>query len=331
MTRLAIGLLAALALASCSNRFDHGGRSGGTDTGADGDTDTETGTDTDTDTDADTDTGTGTDQEVDCSGCTDPECLGSVSGRVLHWDDEPFTGNVQICGSNCVPVPCDEDGEFHHVMPGGCFGFDPDGSLTPDLSLMPEEDFTKYAAALMPPYYEIDNDYHIESGTHYYVPLTGPAATYTASGGADVDLAGVSFTVEPGALGEDQLELHVLEFPLDVWTPPFVLDSMNIDALYYLSPHFLGVAEGQEIVLHVDPTAAGWSDGDSGDLYRQGDFLMGDHLVCDDEQIHIGDFVPCGTAALSSGEIVTSPIDRLTWIGLTQGPDEGGSTPQLPR
>jgi hypothetical protein len=64
MKPLALWLSITLLAAACSNRFDHGGRSGGsdTDTGADGDTDADAGTDTDTDSDSDTATDTGADK-----------------------------------------------------------------------------------------------------------------------------------------------------------------------------------------------------------------------------------------------------------------------------
>jgi len=319
--------LALLLATACSNRFDHGGRGGDTGTGSDsdGDSDTDSDGDTDTDSDADSDTDTDTDSdtdtytdEVDCSECTDPECLGSVSGQILYWDDSPYVGNVQICGSNCVLVATQDDGTFFYVMLGGCFGFDPEGELVPDLSLLLQEGYAKYALSLTPPYFDIDSNNHVDVGAIYYVPLSGSSADYTESGGAAVDLAGVSFTVPPGALGAEDLDIHVFEFPLADWTPPFVLDSMNIDALYYLSPHFQNIAEGQEIALTIDPAAAGWSDGDSGDLYRQGDFLMGDYLHCGDHDLHIGAFEPCGTASAAGGEITTSEIDRFTWFGLSK-------------
>ena len=46
---------------------------------------------------------------------------------------------------------------------------------------------------------------------------------------------------------------------------------------------------------------------------------MGTYLQCDDHDVHIGVFMPCGTAAASGGVITTSAIDRFTWIGLSEG------------
>jgi hypothetical protein len=308
MNRLVSALVVALLAVACASTSEQGTGSSATDAASStgGNPTGSTGSDA-------------SESGVDCSGCTDPECLGSVSGRVLYWDGTPFTGDVMVCGASCVSVPCNEDGGFFHVMTGGCFGFDPEGDQTPDLSLGFVEGHTKYAAALMPPYYEIDAEHHIDTGTHYHFPLSGPKATYTEEDGAEVHLAGVSFRVPAGALGTSDLELHVFDVPLDEWTPPFVLESMNIDAVYYLSPHFASVTEGQEFALTIDPTAAGWSDGDSGALYRQGDYMMAAFLECDGHDVHVGDFVPCGTAETTGGAITTSPIDRLTWIGLSRG------------
>jgi hypothetical protein len=81
----------------------------------------------------------------------------------------------------------------------------------------------------------------------------------------------------------------------------------------------VGVSEGQESPLSIDPTAAGWNDGDSGDLYRQGDYMMASFLECNDDDVHVGDFVPCSTAEATNGVVTSSPIDRLTWIGLSKG------------
>ncbi len=273
------------------------------------------GTDADTDTDSDSDTDTDTEVVVDCSECTAPICMGSISGKVLFSDETPFVGTLQICITNCVPVATDDAGDFFYILPAGCGGFDWATDEPPHLTLFSTEGtHTQYAIGVKPETQaEIDADFNFDTGTHYYYPLPGTGDDYTEAGGADVtDLDGVSFEVPDGALGADDQLIQVMEFPLASWTPPFLGDVIP-DVLYFIAPYFNELTS--DVVLHIDPTSADWVNGDTGTLYMLGDYGPG-YLDCGNGDEHIGDFVECGTADWAAGEIVTSGINRFGWVGL---------------
>ena len=300
-------VVSVLGASACSNN------NGSSDAGLDSSTDT----DADTDTDSDTDTDTDTEVVVDCSECTEPICIGSVSGKVLFSDETPFVGNVQICTTNCVLIETDDDGYFFQILGTGCKGYDWTTDEAPHLTLdSADGTHTQYAIAVKPETQaEIDADFNFDTGTHYYYPLPGTGDDYTDTGGATVtDLDGVSFDVPPGALGTDDALIQVMEFPLASWTPPF-LGDVTPDVLYFMAPYFFELAT--DVVLHIDPTSAGWSNGDTGTLYILGDYYPG-YLDCGNGDEHIGEFVECGDAGWTGGEIVTSGINRLGWVGLVK-------------
>ena len=282
---------------------------------SDAGTDTDTDTDADTDTDTDADTDTDTEVVVDCSECTAPICIGSVSGKVLFADETPFVGTVQFCTTNCVNVATDDAGDFFHILAGGCGVFDWATDEPPHLALNSADGtHTQYAIGVKPETQaDIDADFNFDTGTHYYYPLPGTGDNYTEADGATVtDLDGVSFDVPAGAFGADDALIQVMEFPLASWTPPF-LGDVTPDVLYFIAPYFEELTS--DVVLHIDPLSAGWAVNDTGTLYMLGDFGPG-YLDCGDGEEHIGEFVECGTAERTGEKIVTSGINRFGWVGL---------------
>jgi hypothetical protein len=47
-----------------------------------------------------------------------------------------------------------------------------------------------------------------------------------------------------------------------------------------------------------------------------GDFGNGVYLSCGGTDQPQGELVPCGTAAVESGKVVTTPVNRFGWVGL---------------
>jgi hypothetical protein len=271
----------------------------------------------DADTDTDTDSDTDTEVVVDCSECTAPICMGSISGKVLFSDETPFAGIVQICTTICVGVPTDDVGDFFNILGTGCNDYDWATDDPPYLTLHSADGtHTQYSIELKPETQaEIDADFNFDTGTHYYYPLPGTGDDYTEALGATVtDLDGVSFDVPAGALGTDDALIQVMEFPLASWTPPF-LGDVTPDVLYFMAPYFFELTT--DVVLHIDPTSAGWIDGGLGTLYVLADHNPG-YLDCGSGDEHIGEFVECGTADWTGGEIVTSGINRFGWVGLVK-------------
>jgi hypothetical protein len=302
-----LGWLLALGLAPAGCGDDDDGA-------ADADTDADTDADSDADTDSDTDA---------CQGCAGPVCLATVSGRVLFEDDTPYAElAVQFCVGNCYTTTTNADGYFAWDLPAGCTAFDfaEDEGIHLTLFDVAGEpgDWARYSVSYEPAQDEISADFDLDVGTQYYFAVPTASAAYTAAGGATVDdLSGVSFDVPAGDLGADDLEIRVLEFPLETWIPSFVPADLTLDALYFLGPYFVESADG--LALHIDPQAAGWSGTDAGGVYMLGDFVFGDYLSCDGvTNVTIGHFEQCVGATFSQGAIVTDPIPRLGWVGLVK-------------
>ncbi|HUT76847.1 MAG TPA: hypothetical protein VM285_04130 [Polyangia bacterium] len=288
------------------------------------DDDDGTGTDADTDADSDADTDADSDSDSDaCQGCAGPVCVATVSGRVLFEDDTPYAElALQFCVGNCYTTTTNADGYFAWDLPAGCTAFDfaEDEGIHMTLFDVADEagDWARYSMSYEPTQEEISADFDLDVGTHYYFAVPENSAAYTEADGATVtDLSGVSFDVPAGDLGAEDLEIRVLEFPLETWVPPFVPADPALDALYFLGPYFVESTDGIE--LHIDPQAAGWSGTDTGGVYMLGDFAMGGYLSCDGENdVTIGHFEQCVGATFQGGEIVTEPIPRLGWVGLVK-------------
>jgi len=320
LTMLAIGalLLAALPL-GCGD--DDGASDADTDADTDSDSDTDADTDTDSDTDSDGDCGA----SVDCSACAGPVCVGAVAGHVEDQDGTALPGMIQICMPNCMTTPIDDAGDFCLEFTQ-CLAFDfEDGSELHATLFENAETHTRYTVAYEPTQDEVSDqgadDFVYDIGTVKQFELPAESGEYTAAGGVSIsDLDGVSFDLDPGdiACPEDAAScaVHAFEFPLAEWTPPFVPDDLALDALYYLDPYLAEVDGG--VVLHIDPTAAGWTGSDSGTVYVLGDFNVGYFTNCGGDDLSLGAMQPCASASFSGAEIVTDAMPFLGWIGLVK-------------
>jgi hypothetical protein len=159
-------------------------------------------------------------------------------------------------------------------------------------------------------------------GTYILYDLPSESADYTADDGASVDLSGVQFEVEGGALGEEDLEIKILDFDLDSMDPPPFIDNPyadddleEVDALFYIGPHW-ALAAGDGVPLNIEPPD-GFEDGDKATMYFLGDY-SGDFLSCDGEDVEVGHFEECGSAEVTDGKLVTDPITRFTWVGFVK-------------
>jgi hypothetical protein len=283
------------------------------------DTDTSTGDDTGTDSDTDSDTDTNPDA---CAGCTDSSCISSITGTVLYDDGTPMVGTVAVCIPQCVPLETDASGRFVFGMPNGCLGFDFETGDPIHVTLYSTDNtHTQFSVALAPTQAEISDqgadDYVVDVGTYYQYALPATGAAYTEADGASVSQDGVAFELEPGALSAMETPLpdatvKVLRFPLDEWVPPF--DTVGLDALYFLSPYWAEI-DGGGAQLTID-LPSGWAAGDTGTVYNLGDFANGVFLSCGGEDQPQGELAECGTAAVEAGKVVTTPINRLGWVGL---------------
>jgi hypothetical protein len=312
-------LLMAAAPLGCGDD-DGGGSSSDTDT----DTDTDADTDTDSDTDSDSDGDCGA--SIDCSACTGPVCIGAVTGHVEDQDGTPLPGQIQVCIPMCMNSPIDDDGDFCLEF-AQCVGFDfEDGGELHATVFENEETHTRYTVAYEPTQEEVSDqgadDFVFDFGTLKQFELPIEAGEYTTSGGASItDLDGVSFELDPGDItcpgdDPDTCAVHAYEFPLDEWTPPFVHDGLALDVLYYLDPYLVEVDGG--VVLHIDPTAAGWTGSDTGTVWVLGDFANLYFTNCGDEDLPLGHMEPCVSASYSGSEIVTDPMPFLGWIALVK-------------
>ena len=83
-------------------------------------------------------------------------------------------------------------------------------------------------------------------------------------------------------------------------------------------PYFFESAAG--VQLSIDPTSAGWTEGDTGTVWMLADFLGGHWLDCGFGDEFASDWVECGTAEWATGDtaIVTDPLPVLGWVGLVK-------------
>jgi hypothetical protein len=332
MKQMALFLVVLTALVSaCSQRFDHGGRSGQPgDTDSGGDTDSDSDTDVDSDSDTDTDTDSDSDSDVDdcgangnCSACGDPACICAIAGHVEDQDGTPLPDTIQICVPMCMTAEIDANGDFCHEF-DPCMGFDfEEGSELHITVFQHESDHTRYSVAYEPTQAEIadngDDDCTFDVGVlkQYELPATGAQYTHT-TGVTVADQDGVSFDLGPDALDcqacEEGCTVKVMEFPIDEWMPPFIPEGLEVDALYYLHP-YLCYAEGLE--LHIDPAAAGWSGTDTGTVHMLGDYSYHD-FNCGGDDLPVGVVESCAGAAMQGDEIVTEALPVLGWVALVK-------------
>jgi hypothetical protein len=305
-----LGLLLALGMPACSD--DDDSADGGTDGDADTDTDADTDADGDTDADSDSDC-------PDCPDCTSPVCIKSVSGSNVDADGNKISEMVQICSPMCQTVGLEDDGSFKLVWEE-CRGFDfeSDDPIHFVQFQDGEGTLTRYAVEYQPTQDDVDECFDLDIGEHVQFALPTSGESYTSGGGAtvtDLNGTGISFGVGGGDLGEEDLTLLAWEADLGTWDPPFA-HGADIDALYFLAPYFTEVTGGLE--LTIDPTAAGWTEGDTGTVWMLGDFYAGLWLDCGGGDEHQGAWVECGTAEWASGDsdITTDALPLLGWVGL---------------
>lgn len=227
----------------------------------------------------------------DDSGELPPNCLGSISGRVLENGRDPMDANVVICiGLTCFTgIRTDSRGDFQFILPmdedESCLRYD----FTKDrihIEINASDDLESHAAyafVRQPEQADIsdlgDDDYDYDVGPLALYELPTENAVYAPDTGAAVDLGNVSFELAPHQLvktdiSEDVPIAHnqavsVFEAPLDEWAPPFV--DTPIEALYLIAPRWAKLA-GDGVSLSIAPPD-GWSEGDAGTLYVLGGYV----------------------------------------------------------
>jgi hypothetical protein len=281
------------------------------------------------DTDSSSDTDQDTELDLDCSECTSPVCISTISGRALYADGSPVQelAEVKVCIPNCCIVTTDSEGYFEFVMPGGCRGYDfaTDDALHLSVPAYSTDQHVHYIVAYTPTQEQVSDlspdDFDLDVGVHYFYDAPEQTSAYTPETGASVDLDGVQIDIQPGELGDEDLEIGALRFPIDEWVPPFVDNPLleetvgSVDVLYFFVPYWTGVAEGTGLVLSIEPPD-GWTEVDTGKVYVLGDFVL-DYLYFPDETIvPRGEFVEWGDTSYLDGRLLTPPIPRLGWIGL---------------
>lgn len=281
------------------------------------------------DTDTNSDTEQDTELDLDCSECTSPVCISTVSGLVLYADGSPVQelAEVKVCIPNCCIATTDSEGEFEFVMPGGCRGydFDTDEALHLTVPAYSTDLYVQYIVAYTPTQAQVSDlstdDFDLDVGTQYLHDLPTLTSTYTPASGASVDIDGAQIEVNPGELGDLDLEIGALRFPIEDWVPPFIDNPLleqtveSVDALYFFTPYWTEAVAGAGLVYRIDPPD-GWTEADTGKVYVLGDFIL-DYLYFPDETIAPrGEFVEWGDTTYQDGKLVTPPIPRLGWVGL---------------
>lgn len=258
--------------------------------------------------------------QISCAQCTGPVCLTTISGRVVYEDGSAYQGPAAICVGACRNTQTDAQGYFHYQF-NECTDYDPGGEAIV-LTLLDSGDaqWTQYAVAYRPSQQDVSDqgsdDFDLDLGTHKYYALSASATAYTAAAGASVDQDDLSFDAPAADLGASDLEIKIRRIDLAQEIPPFVPAGLQLDALYYLSPYFTSSSAGLE--LHFDAASLGWSAGDTGTLYMLGGFANFHFLECNGSDVGDGDFANCGSASVVNGEIVSSRLPQLGWVGLAK-------------
>jgi len=261
-------------------------------------------------------------EQASCAGCNGPVCIASLSGKILFEDGTPYKGVVSFCiVQGCLTSNTDDQGIFKRKIPDGCraFDFTKEEGIHFSLLSIPEGGWTQYSVSFKPAQDEVSDlgvdDFDLDLGTHYYYRLPGDKVQYTPENGADIsNISGLSFSVPPGDLGEEQQQVRVLRFPLKGEKPAFVPSNLDLDVLYFVAPYYVKSKSG--IVFHIDASALGWQQGDKGTIYMLGDFANLNHLECGGNQVEVGTMAPCGEATFENGEIKTDPLPLLGWFGV---------------
>ena len=258
----------------------------------------------------------------DCSACNGPVCLTTISGHIAYEDGSPYQGPAAICIGACRNTSTNAQGDFHYAL-SECMAYDPGGEAIV-LTLLDTGDaqWSQYSAAYRPTQQDVSDqgagDFDLDLGTHTYYAVSGPGFAYSAASGASVSQDGLSFEVPAADLGANDLSIRLRRIDLSQSVPPFVPADMQLDALYYLSPYFSSSAAGLQ--LRFDAASLGWSAGDTGAVYMLGGFSNFHFLNCHGEDAGDGDFVDCGSASVQDGQIVSSGLPLLGWVGLVKNP-----------
>jgi hypothetical protein len=265
---------------------------------------------------------------------------------------------VPCIGTTCFsPELTDSDGTFRWEYPLSegepCQPYDfAEEALHIEVAAAEDpRDYAAYAFILHPTRADISDrgadDFDLDVGTLSLYTLSDEAALFDPSDGVSVDLDGLAFDLPKDGIVKrvkdtdepiDHLqEIRVFEAPLEDWQPPFA--AASLDALYFISPRWAKLA-GQGAVLSIDPPE-GWEDGDQGVLHLLGGYTssFGDvavrdrsaYIYRDDggqcvntdepeslERIADGDLAACGAVSMIQGKLVTAPIPRFTWVGISK-------------
>jgi hypothetical protein len=265
---------------------------------------------------------------------------------------------VPCIGLTCFsPVLTDPDGRllWEHPLSDGEVCRQRDFEAEPlhleVTALENPEDFASYAFVRHPTREDIsdsgEDDFDLNVGILSLYTLPPGGATFDPAAGASVDLDGLAFELPAGGIVKRVVEddipidheqaVRVFKAPLDTWNPPF--GDSPLDALYFIAPRWAKLA-GEGVALSLEPPP-GWADGDVGTVLLLGGYTSnyGDDAVRDRsafiyrgddgrcinsddhdalEQVDDGVFTACGTATMTSGRLVTSPIPRFTWIGISK-------------
>jgi hypothetical protein len=267
-------------------------------------------------------------------------------------------GMIPCIGTTCFSAgKTDPDGRFRweHPLSEGepCqpYDFDEKALHIEVAAAENPREYAAYAFILRPTRADISdkgpNDFDLDIGVLSLYVLPDEAAVFEPSAGASVDLTGLAFDLPPDGIVkrvkdtdepiDHPQDIRVFKAPLDTWQPPFVTTPLS--ALYFIAPRWAKLA-GPGAVLSVDPPE-GWDEGDGGRLYLLGGYTssFGDIAVRDRsayiyrdadgacintdeseglERIADGDFAACGTVSMVQGKLLTAPVPRFTWVGISK-------------
>jgi hypothetical protein len=213
------------------------------------------------------------------------------------------------------------------------------------------ERYARYAFVRHPTQEDISDlgpeDFDLNLGTLSLFALPEEGATYDPELGVRVDLFGIGFELGPGGIVKRVIdddepiahlqEIYVFRAPLDTWNPPFA--DTPLSALYFISPRWAKLADPGAPLLIEPPS--GWMPADEGRLLLLGSYTSsyGDNAVRDRssyifrnadgecintdetesfERIEDGELADCGSVMTTGGQLLTPPIPRFTWVGISR-------------
>lgn len=290
-------------------------------------------------------------QETDTGNGAAGTRISSIVGKIQTAAGAGWEGKLTICIPACIPLKTDKDGAFSLPVGTPYKIFDFDGVMAPfHLTILDSSgSYAAYGTTYSPNQEQVSDqgadDFEYDLGTLVLYELPEEKIPYTAADGASVDLSGVSFELPPESLIGREFDMEAKEFidipaeaaeikvfkaPLDTWQPPF--DDVGLDALYYIAPRWAKLA-GAGVTLSIEPPA-GWSEGDKGTLYILADDVpglseMAEYIATQKDGVCMtstdilekepgGELANCGTVEMVGGRLITAPIPRLSWIGISK-------------